>query len=151
MMNDQESESDLVERAKRGETAARQELYRRYAPWVYSLAVRTLRNSQQAEDALQETFIEAFKGLSGFRGGSRLKTWLYTIQFRVTGRLLGARRRELPAGESFADWPHPCSSREIAAAEDRVWVENVLAKLSERDRMVLLLAYSAILGELTIL
>ncbi len=138
-MND--DESDLVSRAGRGESAARQEFYRRYAPWVYSLAVRTLRDSHQAEDALQETFIEAFRGLAGFRGGSRLKTWLYTIQYRVVGRILIARGREVAAGETLADRPHPVSSAAMAEAETRAWVEDVLEGLTERDRMVLLLTY----------
>lgn len=139
MMND--DERVLIERAKHGESTARQELYRRYSPWVYSLAVRTLRNQQQAEDALQETFIEAFGALAGFRGGSRLKTWLYTIQYRVVGKMLSARGRELPAGETLANHPHKPSERAMATVETRAWVEDVLAQLLERDRMVLLLAY----------
>lgn len=139
MMNDEER--SLVARAARGEHEARQELYRQYAPWIYSLAVRTLRNQHQAEDALQETFIEAFGALAGFRCGSRLKTWLYTIQYRVVGRMLSARGRELPAGEALADHPHLKSATAMAAVETRVCVEEVLAALPERDRMILLLAY----------
>lgn len=59
---------------------------------VYRLAMRMLNNSQDAEDILQETFIKAYKHLSGFDGRSSLSTWLYRIA--TNEALMLIRRRK---------------------------------------------------------
>jgi RNA polymerase sigma-70 factor (ECF subfamily) len=50
-----------------------------YSPRLYRLALRMLGNPQEAEDVLQETFINAFKHMQQFEGRSQLSTWLYRI------------------------------------------------------------------------
>ncbi|MEK7874551.1 MAG: sigma-70 family RNA polymerase sigma factor [Chloroflexota bacterium] len=55
------------------------ELVEKYTSMVYSVALRMLGNTQDAEDATQETFLSAFKSLKSFRGQSSLSTWLYRI------------------------------------------------------------------------
>lgn len=50
-----------------------------YSPKLYRLALRMLGNPQEAEDVLQETFINAFRHLKDFEGRSQLSTWLYRI------------------------------------------------------------------------
>ncbi len=134
-------ERELIAAAVRGDAKAYRELYNRYAGFVYNVALRTLRDPHLAEDALQETFAAAFAALGRFRGESRFKTWLYTIQYRMVGRLLATRGREISI-DTLPDEPpanHP--GREFERADQRMWVEKVLAGLPERDRMVLLLAY----------
>ena len=59
---------------------------------IYNLALRILGNPQDAEDALQETYIKAFHALPDFEGRSSLKTWLYRIA--VNEALMSVRRRK---------------------------------------------------------
>ncbi len=69
----------LVERCRRGDLAAFEELYRAHAGKLFSLACRMLGNPADAEDLLQEIFLSAHRKLDRFRGESALGTWLYRL------------------------------------------------------------------------
>lgn len=69
----------LVERCRRGDLAAFEELYRAHAGKLFSVACRMLGNAADAEDLLQEIFLSAHRKLDGFRGESALGTWLYRL------------------------------------------------------------------------
>jgi len=69
----------LVERCRRGDLAAFEELYRTYSGRLYSLALRMVGNPADAEDLLQEIFLSAHRKLEGFRGEAALGTWLYRL------------------------------------------------------------------------
>ena len=55
------------------------EIVEQYSDLAYSVAFRMLRNASDAEDAVQEAYISAFKALPNFKGQSKLSTWLYRI------------------------------------------------------------------------
>ncbi len=55
------------------------EIVEQYSDLAYSVAFRMLRNAEDAEDAVQEAYISAFKALPKFKGQSKLSTWLYRI------------------------------------------------------------------------
>jgi RNA polymerase sigma-70 factor (ECF subfamily) len=69
----------LVERCRRGDLAAFEELYKAHAGKLFSVACRMLGNPADAEDLLQEIFLSAHRKLDGFRGESALGTWLYRL------------------------------------------------------------------------
>src|SRR4030095_16251620 len=69
-------EMALVERCRRGDLAAFEELYKAHAGKLFSVAWRMLGNPADAEDLLQEIFLSAHRKLDGFRGESALGTWL---------------------------------------------------------------------------
>src|SRR4030095_11384855 len=70
---------DLVDRCRRGELGAFEELYKAHSGRLFSLAVRMLGNAADAEDQLQEIFLSAHRKLESFRGESALGTWLYRL------------------------------------------------------------------------
>jgi RNA polymerase sigma-70 factor (ECF subfamily) len=82
----------LVEKIQAGDYQAFEFLVTRYESKVYRLAVRMLRNPQDAEDALQETFLQVFRGLPGFEGRSKFSTWLFRLATNVC--LMRIRHRE---------------------------------------------------------
>jgi RNA polymerase sigma-70 factor, ECF subfamily len=84
-------EEALLESARSGDTAAFERLYRAFSPSVYGLCMRLARNSAEAQDCLQETFIRAWYRLDKFRGESRFGTWLHRI---AVNEVLGRRRHE---------------------------------------------------------
>lgn len=77
------SDSELVERTRRGDTEAFSELVRRHENSVYNLALRYTRDPTRAEDLAQEAFIKGFRLLKGFRGDCRFSTWMYRVTSSV--------------------------------------------------------------------
>jgi RNA polymerase sigma-70 factor, ECF subfamily len=73
------AETALVERCRRGDLGAFEELYRAHAGKLYGLVLRMVGNPADAEDLLQEIFLSAHRKLEGFRGESALGTWLYRL------------------------------------------------------------------------
>ncbi len=69
----------LVEGLRAGEEKAYEELIARFQQPVYNLVWRLLSDPGDAGDVVQEVFLKVFRGVSGFRGGSSLKTWVYRI------------------------------------------------------------------------
>lgn len=72
-------EAQLVEQLKRRDEAAFNELVRLYQERVFRLVLRMLGDRSEAEDVAQEVFITVFKSIDGFRGDSKLSTWLYRV------------------------------------------------------------------------
>jgi RNA polymerase sigma-70 factor (ECF subfamily) len=72
-------ELQLVERLKRQDEAAFNELVRLYDKRVFRLVLRMLNDRAEAEDVAQEVFVTIFKAIGNFRGDSKLSTWIYRI------------------------------------------------------------------------
>lgn len=71
-------EDELIKRSREGDVDCFNQLVERYQRDVYNLSLRMLGNVQAAEDATQDAFISAYKGITKFRGGS-LRAWLLRI------------------------------------------------------------------------
>jgi len=69
----------LVDRFKQGDQSAFEQMVTRYWDRIYSMVNQLLRNTQDAEEVTQDTFIRAHRGLINFRGDSAFSTWLYQI------------------------------------------------------------------------
>src|SRR5713101_8140629 len=76
-------ERELVERCRRGDEGAFQELVDRYKDLVFALIARTVQDGSRAEDLAQEVFLRVHRGLPYFRGEARLSTWIYRIAANV--------------------------------------------------------------------
>src|SRR5712691_5034944 len=85
-----ESEAGLVKRARAGDGRAFDLLVSRYKRPVYPLSLRLCGNTHDAEDVLQEAFLQVFRKLHSFRGASKFSTWLYRV---ATNAALMHRRR----------------------------------------------------------
>ena len=78
-MDETKHVGELVERTLKGDLGAFDELVGMYEKRIYNLALRLTRSGSDAEDATQEAFLRAFRGLRRFRRGSSFFTWLYRI------------------------------------------------------------------------
>src|SRR2546430_17231865 len=74
-----DDDHDLLAAARTGDGRAFEELVRRHQRPVYGLAMRLLRDHDDADDIAQRTFLRAWDGLADFEGRSSLKTWLLRI------------------------------------------------------------------------
>ena len=72
-------DAELVERCRRREPDAFEELYRLHASRVYNLACRFAGSQVDGEDLLQEVFVQVFKKLGSFKGDAALGTWIYRL------------------------------------------------------------------------
>ena len=76
-------ERELVDRCRRGDEGAFQELVDRYKDLVFALIARTVQDRSRAEDLAQDVFLRIHRGLPYFRGEARLSTWIYRIVANV--------------------------------------------------------------------
>lgn len=91
------NEKQLVLRAKKGDTVAFEELMTQNAQYVYNLALRVVKDPQEAEDISQEAFIRVWKALPGFKGRSNFRTWLYRIVTNLCYDRLPKMKKEFDA------------------------------------------------------
>lgn len=96
------SDARLVAIAKKGDKSAFEELYKRNAEKMFRATRRITRNREDAEDAVQECFLNAFVHLKSFDGRSRFSTWLTRIAMNAALMKLRKNRscREVPAEEA---------------------------------------------------
>lgn len=136
-------DEELVARAHRGDGDAFDELVRRHSARIYRLLVRILRDAALAEDATQETFVRAWRGLHRFRGEASFSTWLFRIAVNEGNRMLGSERRAevlphddvmLEVADIGADTAAPAEAGEL-----RAQLERFIAELPPHYRVCVVL------------
>lgn len=96
------AERILIDRVLSGDTEAFAPLVEEHQRMVYNLALRMLRNPQNAQDAAQDAFLRAFRSLSKFRGESSFSVWLYRLTSNIC---LDALRKSKRAGKVVSLYP----------------------------------------------
>ena len=128
-------------------------LYRDHVDLVYRYAHRLCGETEAAKDLVQETFLNAYRGLKNFRGDARISTWLYTIASRTSMKMRHKRKGE-PEHELSLDEFVPTSEGEfrlqipteglspeeaLENKELRRALDQAINKLPKKYRMVLIL------------
>ncbi len=90
-----DSDEALVEEAKKGDEDSFEKLVIRYRDKMYRLAHRLSGDSHEAEDILQETFLQVYQRLDTFRGEARFSTWLYRVAMNIALMHQRSTRRRL--------------------------------------------------------
>jgi RNA polymerase sigma-70 factor, ECF subfamily len=143
-------EQKLVVQAKSGHSSAFGELYERHQLKIYRSAFRILRNEQDAEDAVQQSFQRAFVNLHRFRGDSAFATWMTRIAINEALMMLRRRRVTTPLFETNNDDVNPTSPIDLpddrptpeqafAEKETRAVVAQAISRLRKNLRTVALL------------
>jgi len=144
-----------AERSQPGPPLTPEQIFRAYAPRVYTLARRLLGNEADAEDITQDVFVQVLRKLSTFRGEAAFPTWLYRVT--VNSALAYRRKRALrerprvphdPLADFRADGSHLAPVRRWAADPEKLAVahethqliEAAIAQLPESYRDVFVLA-----------
>jgi RNA polymerase sigma-70 factor, ECF subfamily len=131
--------SDVVDRARRGDQEAFAAVIRHYDPGLRALAYRLLEDRDLMDDALQEAYVKAFRGLPRFRGHAKLGTWLYRIVYNAClDELRRARAAPVSAFEDLDGRPErrPAVPETVEA---RSVLAAALGELDPRDRATVLL------------
>src|SRR5258706_3259286 len=99
------SEADLLAACRRQDIRAFEQLYQAHGARLKSIAFHIVGNRQDAEDAVQETFLKLYRAIAGFHGDSSIGTWLCRILINVCYDL--ARKRQRETGLDESDRPKP--------------------------------------------
>ena len=117
--NSQLSEPEAIRRAQRGDAVAFGHLYKSHSKHVYSVCLRMLKNTSDAEDLTQEIFLRVFRKIGTFRGDSGFSTWLHRVT--VNAVLMYLRRKkptELRAESLDAAEANPREPREAGPGDN---------------------------------
>ena len=145
-------ETELVERARRGDVAAYEELVRQYQEIAYRTAYVLCGGASEAEDAAQEGFTRAYYALSRFRTGAPFRPWLLQIVANeARNRRRSAGRRAALVLRASEDRPlvdaAPSPEAAVLAQEARGSLLQALNLLREDDRQVIACRYFLELSE----
>ena len=137
-------EAGLAERAASGDASAFEELVRLHSERLYLVLLRFTANAHEAEEALQEAFIRAWRGIGSFERRSSFFTWIYRIGVNEAKR----RADRLPGGEiaeaaeeaaEQARDPAPQPSERAEQRELRSAVEEAIRQLPVEYRLPMVL------------
>ena len=119
----------------RGETEALEKLYRLLKNGVYGLALAILKNRDEAEDVMQDTFLKVWRAAGQHRMGADGKAWVLTIARNLARERL--RRKKVAAGVE------PCDglpvSDSVEQVNDRICLQQMFAVLDETERQIVVL------------
>jgi len=87
------TDEELVSRSMGGDSESFNQLIKRWERPIYALAYRTIGREDDARDVVQETFLRAFRGLSGFKGQAKFSSWLYRITLNLCRDWMRRQRR----------------------------------------------------------
>ena len=140
-----QTEAEWLAKAQRGDDEAFSRLVEVYQRPVHNLCYRMLGNTNDAEDAAQETFIRAYKALKRYDPSRKFSTWLLTIASNYC--IDQHRRRKLPTF-SYDSMPVPDISdknpgldRHLVEGENKEKVMALLDELNPKDRSAVILRY----------
>jgi RNA polymerase sigma-70 factor, ECF subfamily len=147
-------ESELVERARRGDENAYEELVRAHQGIAFRTAYLVVGSAAEAEEAAQEGFVKAFRALGRFRPGSPFRPWLLQIvanearnRRRSEGRRAALAVRAAADPQSSSGGAAPSPEGALLAGEDRERLLAAVNGLREEERLVIACRYFLELSE----
>lgn len=127
MLVELDNEREIVRRCQEGDLGALEEVYRCLQQPLLRYALRVLGGREEAEDAVQQTFVRLHRAIGGFRGESRLSTYVMRIAINVCRDDLRARARHVPAAAVEEPSYHP-------STDLRLQLEEAIGRLPDRMR-----------------
>lgn len=132
------AEAALLRAGRAGDAAALEQLLGLHKQALVAFCRGILGHAEDAEDAVQETFLQALHGLAGFRGEAAFRTWLFRIAVNICLRWKATRRLTEPWDEERELPPSGAASPETIAV-GRLRLLEALGSLPPRHRVILLL------------
>ena len=141
------TEAEAIDRAKRGDASSFEALYGLHKRRVYSLCLRMVGNTAEAEDLTQEAFLQLYRKIATFRGESAFSTWLHRLAVNVV--LMHLRKKglnEVSLDEQLEPQQEDGPKRDIGARDDmlagsidRVNLERAIESLPPGYRIIFVL------------
>jgi RNA polymerase sigma-70 factor, ECF subfamily len=141
----EETDNDVIEACRRGESDAFRALFERYKDKVYTIALRYSGDATVAQDIAQETFLKLFAGIGRFRGDASFDSWLYRLIVNSCFDQKRKTRRLTPLIGEFLDLiraPGQSALDDMMRAEMSARLRSVVAGLPPEERMLIVLRYT---------
>jgi RNA polymerase sigma-70 factor (ECF subfamily) len=135
-----------IDKILNGDTNAYVELVDRYKDLVYTLAIRMVKNKEEAEEVSQDTFIKVYKSLSRFKGESKFSTWIYRVAYNTCLDRIKKIKRQYNTVAIDEYTEHQVKSidnalDEIGEQEKQMAIKACLDQLPGDDSFILTLFY----------
>lgn len=135
-----------IDRVLQGDSNAFAFLINRYKDMVFTLALKIVKNREDAEEVAQDSFLKAYQKLEGFKGQSKFSTWLYTIVYRSALTKVRKKKLETTDIDSYVldnhkdgqDFPQ---LEAIKNGEQQKYVREAIDNLGEVDSLLITLFY----------
>ncbi|MBT3891119.1 MAG: sigma-70 family RNA polymerase sigma factor [Planctomycetaceae bacterium] len=134
------SDSQLVQSAQQGDPTAFGDLVRRNQQALLRAMLPVTENHEEAQDIVQEAFIQAYRNLDSFRGDSAFFTWIYRIAFNLA-KARHRKQRPLSIDTSSLSMPtaEPSAEQQFESSEFRIILRTAIAELSINHQQVIIL------------
>jgi RNA polymerase sigma-70 factor (ECF subfamily) len=132
-----------IERVLKGDTQYFSYFVDKYKDIVFSIAMKVLRNREDAEEMAQESFVKAFKSLHTFKGDAKFSTWLYRITYNNCISEVRKKKLKFVSTDDvqIPDEPEDMNLDGIPAENRAKYVKEALEKLPEDEYTLILLYY----------
>jgi len=138
------SDQELMRIVQAGDLSPASEIYDRYSGRIYNFALRFLKNSEAAEDAMQEVFVKMIRHASQFQGDAKLSTWLFSITANWCRDFLRkADNKSKESDDVLVTLPAPLEQspdRNLEQRENEVRIQRALKALTPEQREAILLS-----------
>jgi RNA polymerase sigma-70 factor (ECF subfamily) len=140
------SDQNYIDKVLGGDTNAFSYLIEKYKNMAYTIAIKIVKNNEDAEEIAQDSFLKAYNKLNTFKGNSKFSTWLYTIVYR--NAISKVRKKKIITTDiddhvinnyqSDHDFPQ---IEAIKNKEQEIYVKKIIDKLPEKDALLITLFY----------
>jgi RNA polymerase sigma-70 factor, ECF subfamily len=140
------SDQIYIDKVLQGDTNAFSFLIEKYKNMTYTIAIKIVKNNEDAEEIAQDSFLKAFNKLGTFKGESKFSTWLYTIVYR--NAISKVRKKKIITSDidehvinnfqSDHDFPQ---IEALKNKEQKIYVKKIIDKLPETDALLITLFY----------
>jgi RNA polymerase sigma factor (sigma-70 family) len=141
-----QSDNFYIEKVRNKETAAYSTLVDKHKDMVFSIALKILRNREDAEELAQDVFVKAFQSLNTFKGDSKFSTWLYRIVYNAA--ISKTRKKKIEMVEIDYNIIDNYSTDEIkedinrlAYDDQKKIVDKILQDLNPQENVMITLFY----------
>jgi RNA polymerase sigma factor (sigma-70 family) len=141
---EQPEDQYYLDKINNGDPASFAFLVNKYKDMVYSIAIKILRDTDEAQDIAQDSFIKAYQQIGSFRGKSKFSTWLYTITYRTAvTRLRENKLDTITLGDDIDDIADhlPGQIELLQAKQVKQHVKQAIDRLPQIDALLVTLYY----------
>jgi RNA polymerase sigma factor (sigma-70 family) len=141
---EQTEDQYYLDNINNGDPASYAFLVNKYKDMVYSIAIKILRDTDEAQDIAQDSFIKAYQQISQFQGKSKFSTWLYTITYRTAvTRLRDKKVDTIALGDDIDEIADhlPGQMEQLQAKQVKQYVRQAIDKLPQIDALLVTLYY----------
>ena len=138
-----ETELGLIERAQRGDEAAFATLFQSHNRRVYAICLRMTKDASEAEDLMQDSFMQVFRNLTRFRGDSAFSTWLHRVAVNTVLMKFRQRKQPMISLDEPLSPDSPALRREfgrtdpnLSGAIDRISIRRAMLELPPGCRRI---------------